>query len=392
MTKPSAHELDTLAIEPDIKPGARLHNARVAANLSIEEVARNLNLKAATIENLEAEEYHKLPGPTFVRGYLKAYARLLGIHPETVLETFDERGFQPPKLVADLTHAPQARSSDFVFRISTLFIVLVLGTLVIVWWQSQRVDPDPKVTELRLEEPRPGESLAAGELSSGQDMSTAPLRSLAAVNDRTNDGADTAESSSLVPNPVAATPNDQTSDSEPSPDGIDPNEEQTESSKELSPPRTLVEHPSAILTPALVTEPHDVEIAPEAAPNTTIDATERLLQTGATDIEVDSSGAHAEIGPLRLDAEGIVEDRVTIRLAHDSWVEVFDTQGKRLYYDLAREGHTLKLKGTGPIRVLLGYGRDAQVEYNGEPFDHSPYLRHDVARFTLGEGIQRSVE
>lgn len=395
MTKSSAHELDTLEIEPDIKPGERLHNARVAANMSIEEVARNLNLNSATVRNLEAEEYQELPGPTFVRGYLKAYARLLGIHPEPILEAFDKRGFEPPKLV-DLTHTAQAKSTDFVFRISTFFIVLVLGTLVIAWWQSQRVDPDSEVTELRLEEPGSDESLAtgeaAGEAGSGQDMSTAPLRSLAAVNDGTNDNLDTGEMTSLDPELDGATPHDQTSGFERNLDGIDSNEEQTESIDELSPPRPLVEPTLPMLTPTSVTEPHDAEVAPETVPDSTIDSAKRLVRTTANGIEVDSSGTHTGIGPLRLDAEGIGEDRVTIRLAHDSWVEAFDTQGKRLYYDLAREGHTLELKGAGPISVLLGYGRDAQVKYNGEPFDHSPYLRHDVARFTVGEGIQRSVE
>ena len=396
MNKSSAHELDALEIEPDIKPGERLHNARVAANMSIEEVASNLNLNAATIRNLEAEEYQRLPGPTFVRGYLKAYARLLGIHPERILEAFDKRGFEPPKLVADLIHAPQAKSSDFVFRASTLFIVLVLGTLVIVWWQSQRVDPDPEVTEMRLEEFTSDESIAtveaAGEAVSGQNMSPVPVQSLAAINDRTNDTFDTGDIYPLGPEPDRATPHGHPNDFERNPLGIDSNEAQTESIEELSAPRTLVEPTPPILTSTPVTEPHDSEVAPEAVPNSTIDSAKRLVRNTANGIEVDSSGMHAEIGPLKLDAQGIGEDRVTIRLAHDSWVEVFDTQGKRLYYDLARGGHTLELTGAGPISVLLGYGRDAKVEYNGEPFDHSSYLRHDVARFTLGEGTQRSVE
>lgn len=392
MSKSSAHELDALEIEPDIKPGERLQHARVAANISIEEVAHSLNLSVATIRNLEEEEYQKLPGPTFVRGYLKAYARLLGIHPESVLETFDKRGFEPPKIV-DLTHTPQARSSDFVFRISTLLILLVLGTLVIVWWQSQRVDQDPAVTELALQEPSSSESLKTAANSNEtavQSMYPLSRQSPPALGEGTND-AHTDEVVGGAPDVDSATFEDETTEFGHDSVANDPTQEQTESIEATSSPRTVLEPiPTRVDAPP-DTAPPTTEIVPEAVSDTSSTMME-LDRTTVDRIDGDSRDTHPEIGPLRLDADDNDGDRVTIHLAHDSWVEVFDTRGKRLYYDLAREGHTLELKGAGPISVLLGYGRDAQVEYNGVPFDHSPYLRHDVARFTLGEDIQRSVE
>lgn len=76
--------------------------------------------------------------------------------------------------------------------------------------------------------------------------------------------------------------------------------------------------------------------------------------------------------------------RLVVRLTHDSWVEVYDREGKRLYFNLARAGDTLDLRGRPPIRVLLGYSRDAQVEYNGEPFDLKPHSNRDIARFAVG--------
>lgn len=44
----------------------------------------------------------------------------------------------------------------------------------------------------------------------------------------------------------------------------------------------------------------------------------------------------------------------------------------------------LSLSGTPPFRVILGYARDAQVEYNGALFDHAPFTSRDIARFTVG--------
>jgi cytoskeleton protein RodZ len=74
-----------------------------------------------------------------------------------------------------------------------------------------------------------------------------------------------------------------------------------------------------------------------------------------------------------------------LRLQHDSWVEVYEQGGKRLFFNLAKSGQTLTLRGTPPYRVILGYAREAEVEYNGAAFDIAPHTSRDVARFTVGE-------
>ena len=66
-------------VELDVGPGQRLQSAREAISLSIEEVSARLHLDTRTLGNLEADNYDKLPAPTFVRGYLRSYARLLNI-------------------------------------------------------------------------------------------------------------------------------------------------------------------------------------------------------------------------------------------------------------------------------------------------------------------------
>ena len=40
--------------------------------------------------------------------------------------------------------------------------------------------------------------------------------------------------------------------------------------------------------------------------------------------------------------------------------------------------------GPRPFDVLLGYGKDVRVTIDGEAFDHTPYLRYGVARFSIG--------
>lgn len=76
--------------------------------------------------------------------------------------------------------------------------------------------------------------------------------------------------------------------------------------------------------------------------------------------------------------------RVKFTLTAASWVEVYDNNGKRLYYDLAPAGDSLELSGSGPLQVFLGNAPGVSVELNGAPFDLQPYARPDnTARFKL---------
>ena len=71
---------------PDRGPGTALAAARTAQNLSVADVARQLKLSASQVAALEAGEYERLPGPVFVRGFVRNYARLLRLDPDRLLE------------------------------------------------------------------------------------------------------------------------------------------------------------------------------------------------------------------------------------------------------------------------------------------------------------------
>ncbi|MBK1727353.1 helix-turn-helix domain-containing protein, partial [Halorhodospira neutriphila] len=62
--------------------GARLRQAREAQGRSARAVASSLNLPLVTVEALEGGEREGLPPTTFVRGYLRNYAQLVGLDPE----------------------------------------------------------------------------------------------------------------------------------------------------------------------------------------------------------------------------------------------------------------------------------------------------------------------
>ena len=57
----------------------------------------------------------------------------------------------------------------------------------------------------------------------------------------------------------------------------------------------------------------------------------------------------------------------------------------QLYYNLARSGEKLSLRGTAPFQVKLGFSQGVQLEFNGKSFDAAPFSHAGVAKFTLGE-------
>ena len=66
------------------KVGQELAFAREAKGMSQEQIADILNLTLANVIALENDDYESLPGWTYVSGYLRAYARLLGLDSDSL--------------------------------------------------------------------------------------------------------------------------------------------------------------------------------------------------------------------------------------------------------------------------------------------------------------------
>jgi cytoskeleton protein RodZ len=96
---PSGPEAAPEPEPPALSPGEVLRNAREARGESLVDVAQILKLSAQQLEALESGRFDVLPGPTFVRGFLRNYARYLGISPDPLLEGVSAR----TPTTADLT-------------------------------------------------------------------------------------------------------------------------------------------------------------------------------------------------------------------------------------------------------------------------------------------------
>ena len=65
--------------------GQMLREARVNQGLSVEDVAKSLNLKPAQIVAIEAQDVSQLPGMVFMRGFMRNYAKKMGLDVDSVM-------------------------------------------------------------------------------------------------------------------------------------------------------------------------------------------------------------------------------------------------------------------------------------------------------------------
>ena len=76
--------------QPVTPVGSELSAARIAQGLEVADVARSLKLSHTQVEALEAEDFASMSGNTFVRGFIRNYAKLLQLDPLPLLERFQQ--------------------------------------------------------------------------------------------------------------------------------------------------------------------------------------------------------------------------------------------------------------------------------------------------------------
>ncbi len=130
IASPAAEAADSAIV------GQRLRAAREAAQLSIAEVAHSLKFSSRQIELLEADAYDALPGSTFVRGFVRGYARLLKLDADELLHLLDARAPIAPAEVRAPTNMGVADSphSRQLSPLVSATIVLALVALLLGLW------------------------------------------------------------------------------------------------------------------------------------------------------------------------------------------------------------------------------------------------------------------
>jgi cytoskeleton protein RodZ len=181
-----------------IGPGSQLRQARLDLKLAPEDVAHILHLSTRQIVALEDDDYEKLPGPTYVRGYLRGYAQLLGLSAEPVVDAYNRLvATKKPVDLGKLGPKPEIRSDHQLIKLATVAVIVIVLGLSAVWWQEQE-RPPPRTQTL-------GQTPAMEEPVAEESSSTVPADVRPDATLPTVPVPDTARATAPVKPPVPAT-------------------------------------------------------------------------------------------------------------------------------------------------------------------------------------------
>ncbi|WP_341303602.1 RodZ family helix-turn-helix domain-containing protein [Pseudomonas sp. TMP25] len=314
---------------PRINPGETLRKARESRGWTIAEIAVQLNLTAQRLSQVEQGAFDKLPGHTFARGYVRAYAKLLDLDQDRLVLEFDQftGSDAAGSSVQSLGRIEGPVSySQRILRMVSFLLLLALAGFSFFWWQEKAE--------------RRAEDLAATSLEhvevDGADGTT-QIHPLDEPEDQAVNAAQLGQDSTLLPEPeegaaalLSATSGENSAGDAP-----------------IKPP----------------------QMAPASATNEPI---------AADALPAPATGAAAPV------QAGAGESVVSLNFIADCWTQLTDADGKVLFSALKRKGDSLELVGKAPLELRLGYARGVQVSLNGQSVDVAPFISGETARLKLG--------
>ena len=367
----------------------QLRQAREAAGMTQAGVAEQLFLTETFIRYMDAGEFHRLPKQAFVRGYLRSYARVVGLDGGQLVQLYDEafREMLPDTPADVAVSVKENRFSGPVVLTGVIGMGIVLILVLLVWLLTSDEDladvgamTPAAVGPALITEPSAG--IMAGALPDPANTETAPLESV--TPDKIFDQAPLSGLDAPAPaladlertTDVVAREN-QSTKAENTPSGrISQDLDPLVFEAAASDPERLAS--SGRIADGLVDQPGSPEeLSDQRQANFKLDDGRGLSEQVEIWRENRLDGRQ-----IRVDAGG--SDELKATLVGECWIEVQDSQNELIYGDLNRAGDVLVLNGRAPLTVLLGNAPMASLEFNGRAIDlDSATTRDAIARLTL---------
>lgn len=303
--------------------GQMLRAARLERDISIQDVARQLRLSAKQVNALETDEYDQLAGGTFLRGFVRNYAKLLQLDDAPLLRAL-ERSVPPPpaQIIPPAIEgipfpSDQRRARRNLIIGAGIIIALLLLAYEIYRSSEADVEKQPSVT-------------AEPKVEADQSVLQLQLQPSAALS-----------ASGAAPGSLEA--GEQKQDT---PVLVGP--------APTPPPAAEQWHTPSIAAPGPAVSFPPVVPAPMGS---------------------ESAGLGSAIGDGSeySRSEYVGANGIHLMFGGESWTEVKDGHGRLLLSRINPPGTEQILRGVPPYSLVIGNAVDVKLVYNSKPVDLAPY-------------------
>ncbi|WP_071844121.1 MULTISPECIES: cytoskeleton protein RodZ [Edwardsiella] len=325
--------------------GERLRQGRERLGLTQQQVAERLCLKLSTVRDIEEDKAPDGLVSTFVRGYIRSYAKLVQIPEQEIAPLLAKqapvRAVKMAPMQSFSLGKKRKKREGWLMTFTWLVIFVVIGITGSWWWQNHKAQQQD-IVEMADE--------SSAQLAKQQDAQPVDLSAASPSSASTTAGDSAAAPSAADANHTApaTTPAASVAVHAAAPEAAAPAAVQNNG-------------PTAAQSNAVVA-PSQADVAPLSG---------AALPTAAASVAPGSSG-EASASPLAM------------HFSADCWLEVRDASGKVLFSGLQRAGGKLDLAGKAPYRLKIGAPAAVQIQYLGKPVDLSRFIKSSqVARLTL---------
>ncbi|MGF1763880.1 cytoskeleton protein RodZ [Aliivibrio kagoshimensis] len=309
----------------ELLPGDILKEAREKMGFSISEIADRLRLRSAIIQKIEDNEFELGKSATFTRGYLRSYAKVVGVEERNVLAALDKIGeaqVEEHEMQSFSRQTKRAKHDSNIMKLTWVILALFIGITMMWWWQNQAQE-ESYVPQIETAENQ--QALASTEL-------VAPVQNT--IEEDTASSEESIQDQQSAIEPVIDSPN-------PVQAPVDETAVAAEAVADVQ-----IEEPATVVPEKLESETPKVE---ESKPAVTI--------------------AEAQ--------------SISMRFSDDCWIDVKDATGKNLSTGVKKAGSSLTLQGVEPFKVVIGAPSAVELSYQGKPVDLTKFPVGKVARLTL---------
>ncbi|MFT5219972.1 MAG: cytoskeleton protein RodZ [Gammaproteobacteria bacterium] len=321
-------------------PGDRLQAARIKIGLSINDVANRMHLSKAILEALEENNFDEITAPIFVKGYLRAYARIVSLDEDEMIRQYNDfYSDDDPPISSTSNLVPELSIKDTRIKWATYLVVIAIVSLLVIWWWNQ--------------EQQSQETISLGAQS--QEIR--------------------AEHAEVVVEPAAESTIEPSVESSVEPEVI-------VAEIEISALNAEAEKDAPDATDAVEV----VEFKPAQTGSAVAAAEVEIEQQTNVDepvAVVEKSISRPTGGVSRSAPTG--SDRIDIIVNADTWADIKDGSGFQMIYDLLRANQKFSLKGEAPFALFFGNGHGVEVSFNDKAIDVMSHVRDDnTARLQIG--------